>query len=62
MMAAWGDTLEEEEDSQDEEEVVALMALSGSGLNSDGESLRKEVRNLSKKKLEKIIFFIDGGM
>ena len=26
MMAAWGDTSKEEEDSQDEEEAVALMA------------------------------------
>ena len=56
MMAAWGDTSEEEEDSQDEEEAVAFRARSGSDSDSDGESLKKEVRNLSKKKLEKLIF------
>ena len=57
MMGAWGDTSEEEEeDSQDEEKAVALMARSGSDLDFDGESLKKEVRNLSKKKLKKLIF------
>ena len=56
MMAAWGDTSEEEEDSQDEAEAVALMARNGSNSDSDGESLKKEVCNLSKKKLEKLIF------
>ena len=34
-MAAWGDTSEEEEDSQDGEEAVALMARRESDLDSD---------------------------
>jgi len=55
-MAAWGDTSEEEDGSQDEEEAVALIARSGSNSDSNGESLKKEVRNLGKKKLEKLIF------
>jgi len=35
MMAAWGDTLEEGEESQDREEAVALMARRESDSDSD---------------------------
>ena len=56
MMAAQGNTSEEEENSEDEEEVVALMARSESSSDFNGESLKKEVCNLSKQKLEKLIF------
>lgn len=55
MMTAWGHTSKEEEDSQDEE-AVALMARSGFDSDFDGENLKKEVCNLSKKKLEKLVF------
>ena len=35
MTATWGDTSEEEEDSQDGEEAIALMARSESDFDSD---------------------------
>ena len=57
MMAAWGETLVEEEDSQEEEAAVALMA--GSELESESETLsqlKKKVRRASKPKLEKLLF------
>jgi len=59
-MAAWGDTSEEEEDSQDGEEVVALLARrefdSDSNSIESFSQLKEEVRNLSKRKLEKLVF------
>ena len=59
-MAAWGDTSEEEEDSEDGEEVVALMTRTDSDSNSDLieslPQLKEEVCNLSKRKLEKLVF------
>ena len=59
MMAAWGDTLEEEEDSQDREEAVALMTRRESDLDFDSieslSQLKEEVCNLSKRKLEKLV-------
>jgi len=60
MMAAWRDTSEEEEDSQDGEEAVALTAQRESDSDSDLieslSQLKEEVRNLSKRKLEKLVF------
>ena len=61
-MAAWGDTSEEEEDSEDGEEVVALMTRTDSDSNSDLieslPQLKEEVCNLSKRKLEKLVFIL----
>jgi len=60
MMAAWGDTLEEKEDSQDGEEAVALMARRESDSDSDSieslSQLKEEVRNPSMRTLEKLVF------
>ena len=59
-MAAWGDTSEEDEASEEEEAVVALMAKSES--ESDVEpveslsQLKRKVRGLSKAKIEELWF------
>jgi len=56
-MATWGRTSEEEEGSQEEEAVAALMA--GSESKSEFESLSQlndKVRGLSKAKIEKLLF------
>jgi len=59
-VAAWGDTMEEDETSREEEAIVALMARSES--DSDKEpmdslsQLREKVRGLNKAKLEKFLF------
>jgi len=61
-MAAWGQTSEEDEESQEEEVVEALMARSES--ESDLESveslcqLKDMVRGLSKVKFVKLLFAI----
>jgi len=61
-MATWGDTSEEEEGSQDGEEAVALMARRDSDSYSDSikslSQLKEEVRNLSKRKLKKLVFIL----
>jgi len=59
-MAAWGDTSEEEEDSQDGEKAVALVARKESDSDCDSieslSQLKEEVHNLIKSKLEKLVF------
>ena len=56
MLAAWGDTTEEDEASEEKEAAVALMARSES--DSDIEpvkslsQLKEKVRGLKKAKLE----------
>ena len=58
-MAAWGETLEKEEGSQEEETAVALIARSES--ESDFEpveslsQLKDKVYGLSKAKVEKLL-------
>ena len=60
MVAAWGETSEDEE--QEKDPSVALMANSGSG--SDGDQvenvsqLKDQVRKFSKAKLEKFVLFV----
>ena len=62
MMAAWGETSKEEENSQEEEVVEALMATSES--ESDLESieslsqLKDKVRGLSNAKVVKLLFTV----
>ena len=55
MMAAWGQTSEEDEESQEEEVVEALMARSESKLDLESvesfSQLTDTVRGLSKVKL-----------
>jgi len=60
MLAAWGDTIEDDEASEEEETVVALMARSE--LDSDDEpldslaQLKEKVRGLHKAKLKESLF------
>ena len=57
MMASWGETSEDEEDSQEEETAVALIA--GSESESKAENLfqlKEKVRRASKPKPEKLLF------
>jgi len=60
MLATCGDTMEEDEVSEEEEAAVALMARSES--DSDDETvdclaqLKKKVRGLNKEKLEELLF------
>jgi len=60
MLAAWGDSTEEDEGTGEEDAVVALMAKSDS--DSDDEplenlaQLKDKVRGLSKAKLEELLF------
>ena len=60
MLAAWGDSTEEDEGTEEEDAAVALMAKSDS--NSDDEPLeslarlKDKVRGLSKAKLEELLF------
>ena len=56
-MATWGETSEEEKDSQEEEAAVAFMV--GSESQSEFETLsqlKDKVRRASKPKLEKLLF------
>ena len=61
MLAAWGDSTDEEEGSE-EDEAVALMARSET--DSDEESsesldrLKNKVRGLNKAKLKEILFTV----
>jgi len=64
MLAAWGDSTEKDEGTEEEDATVALMAKSDS--NSDDEplenlaQLRDKVCGLSKAKLEELLFtFMD---
>ena len=60
MLAAWGDSTEDEEGTEEEDAAVALMARSET--DSDDESLdslaqlKDMVRGLNKVKLEKLLF------
>jgi len=60
MLAAWGDSTEEEEGIEEEEAAIALMARSDS--DSDDEpldslaQLKDKVRGLNKAKLEELLF------
>jgi len=60
MLAAWGDSTEEEEEIEEEEAVIAFMARSDS--DSDNEpldnlaQLNDKVRGLNKAKLEELLF------
>ena len=60
MLAAWRDSIEEEEGTEEEEAAIALMARSDS--DSDDEpldslaQLKDKVRGLNKAKLEKLLF------
>ena len=60
MIAAWGDSTDEEEGSEEEEEAVALMARSET--DSDEESsnslirLKNKVSGLNKTKLKEFLF------
>ena len=59
MMAAWGETLEEKEGSQQEEAAVALMARSESESDFDPveslSQLKDKVHDLSKAKIEELL-------
>jgi len=61
-MAAWGETSKEEEDSQKEEVVEALMARSKSKSNLESveslSQLKDTVHGLSKTKVMKLLFAI----
>ena len=60
MLAAWGDTTEEDEASEEKEAAVALMARSES--DSDDElvdslaQLKEKIRGLNKVKLKELLF------
>jgi len=60
MLAAWGETTEYDEASEEEEATVAIMAMSES--DSDNEQvdnlsqLQGKVRDLTKAKLEELLF------
>jgi len=60
MLAAWGDSTEEDEGAEEEDAAVALMARSDS--NSDDEpldslvQLKDKVRGLNKAKLKELLF------
>ena len=60
MLAAWGDSTEEEDEIEEEKAVVALMAKSDSELDEeplDSLALLKEkVSGLSKPNLTKLLF------
>jgi len=62
MLAAWGDSTEEDEGTEEEDAAVALMAKSDS--DSDDEpleslaQLKDKVRGLSKAKLEELLFIL----
>ena len=60
MFAAWGDSTEEDEGTEEEDAAIALMAKSDS--DSDDEpldslaQLKDKLRGLSKAKLEELLF------
>ena len=60
MLAAWGDSTEEDEGTEEESAAVALMARSD--FDSDDEpldslaQLKDKVRGLNKAKLKKLLF------
>ena len=60
MLAAWGETTEDDEVSEDEEATVVLMAMSESDLDDepvDSQSqLKGKVRGHSKAKITELLF------
>jgi len=60
MLAAWGDSTEEEEGTEEEEATVALMARSDSETDEESldslDQLKEQVCGLSKAKLEELLF------
>jgi len=62
MVATWGETSEEEEDSPEKEAVVTLMT--GSESKSESETLsqlKEKVRRASKPRLKKLLFTLLDG-
>jgi len=61
MMAAWGDTLEEDEASEEEEEEASIALMARSESESDVElveslsQLKEKVRGLNKAKIEELL-------
>jgi len=60
MLAAWRDSTEEEEGTEEEEAAVALMARSDSESNEESldslDELKEQVCGLSKAKLKELLF------
>jgi len=60
MLAAWGDSTDEEEGTEEEEASVALMARSDSELDDESldslAQLKEQVCGLSKAKLKELLF------
>jgi len=60
MLAAWGDSIEDDEASEEEEFVVALMARSESNLDEEPleslAQLKEKVRGLNKAQLKGLLF------
>ena len=60
MLAAWGDSIGEEEGSKEEEEVVALMARSETDIDEESSNslirLKNKVSCLNKTKLKEFLF------
>jgi len=60
MLAAWGDSTKEDEETEEEDSIVALVARSDS--DSDDQPLdslarlKDKVRGLNKAKLEELLF------
>jgi len=62
MVAAWGESSEEEDSSQDEAEVLAIMAKSDSDTDSESDEtmsqIKEKVSGFNKRKILKILFSI----
>ena len=59
MLAAWGDSTDEEEGPEEEEEAVALMARSETDSDEESSSLirlKNKVCGLNKTKLKEFLF------
>jgi len=60
MVAAWGESSEEEDSSQDEAEALALIAKSDFDTNSESDEtmsqIKEEVSGFNKRKILKILF------
>jgi len=60
MVAAWGETSEEEDSSQDEVEALVLMARSESEADSESDEtmsqFKEKVSGFSKRKILKLLF------
>jgi len=60
MLAAWGDSTEEDEGTEEEDAAVALMARSDSDLDDEPldslAQLKDKVHGLNKAKLDELLF------